>query len=252
MRFHAGIFLSRKTEHIEKFGKRALSLLTDQNSSEFARHGVSLAVINIAALFGFGSADNVHRQLYASVFNTEIFGSPSPREHESSPQSSDNGLVVDLERAQQSWTSGYDFCFGVFNDTMRRAEFRDSLSDFLPYMQVTLVFLHSTNTLRSRLTSAETNMQASESDLFDSTRIDWTALARSLNFIARFYPITPRTRATRVLYLGMVLTQMTACLDYDRRTRRFFEAEKQMQGAMDTGRSSDELRRRLRARATRP
>ncbi|KAL1588881.1 hypothetical protein WHR41_02466 [Cladosporium halotolerans] len=51
---------------------------------------------------------------------------------------------------------------------------------------------------------------------------------------------TKQSRAARVLYLGMVLAQKTACLSYNRCTRRFSASSPSSEDAMDTARSSDE------------
>lgn len=295
--FQAGVFLNRETEQTQKDGRVAVKLLTEQSSAKFAVYGVSLAVTNIAALFGFGVPENVHRQLYESALNRESLDSRPSQEDTLTPQSSTDNLLIDLKRAQRPLDSAYDFCFHVFNITIRRAKSRDSLCDFLPHVHITLIFLNSISTLRSRLTSDETHIYTTEANLFDTTMVDWTALSHFLNIVANFYPIASRTesfadgqmfpkdgsplhedylirglvwsqwyfapdwfdnikdddgsrcleddstkqsRAARVLYLGMVLAQKTACLSYNRCTRRFSASSPSSEDAMDTARSSDE------------
>lgn len=133
----------------------------------------------------------MHRQLYETALNRENLDSRPSREHTLTPQSSSDVLLLDLKRAQHPLDSVYDFCYHVFDNTIRRAKSRDTLSDFLPYVHITLVFLNSINSIRSRLTSNEIHIYETGSNLFDTTMIDWTALSHFLNIGANFPPRLP-------------------------------------------------------------
>jgi hypothetical protein len=65
----------------------------------------------------------------------------------------------------------------------------------LPYIHVMLIFIKSLHTLRSRLSSDDNALDTLD-DLLSPDRLDWAALARFLNYTARFFPISSRTESS--------------------------------------------------------
>jgi len=193
--FHAQAFTSRdEVELVSRDGACALTQLTDQPDQKFACYGVPLAVTNIAAVLGYGSPDNVLRQLFDSALNKEILASrPSNqrRMHVSSAfQLISDSTIFELETPLSPVV---DFCYHSFNIVIRRrSPGKDSLQCLLPFVHTMLVFFSSIETLNTHLSPAETNSNKPQNtlDTLFSNKLDWSALSAFLNLTASTYPIT--------------------------------------------------------------
>lgn len=195
MCFHARVFAGRELELTKRDCNAALNILKDQPSNKIANYGVALAVTNIAALFGFGTPDNIYRQLYDSVLSQEILASRPSQDHVLSNQATVTHLpLVNLEKYQHPQDSVYQFCYYTFNSIIRRTPSRESLIDLMPYLHIMLVFFNSTNTLRSRL-PLNRDTRNTFDGLFNSSDVDWCSLSHFLNLLARSFPITSRIEA---------------------------------------------------------
>jgi hypothetical protein len=187
IRFHARAFTSKdEVELISSDGASALAQLTEQPDEKFATYGVSLAVTNIAALLGYGSPDNVLRQLFDSAQNKKIQASRPSKQHgmSSSLQLMSDSTLFDSETPS---SSVIDFCHHSFNAIIRRTPgSKDSLQCLLPFAHTMLVFFSSLKTLQSL--SGTTSQHTL--DTLISNKLDWSALSAFLNLTASLYPIT--------------------------------------------------------------
>jgi hypothetical protein len=180
IRFHARAFTSKdEVELISSDGVNALAQLTEQPDEKFATYGVSLAVTNIAALLGYGSPDNVLRQLFDSAQNKKVQASrPSKQLDISSDPETPSSSVV-------------DFCHHSFNAILRRTPgSKDSLQFLLPFAHTMLVFFSSIKMLQPLSSSSAANENTF--DTLISNKLDWSALSAFLNLTASLYPITSK------------------------------------------------------------
>ncbi|KAM0714170.1 hypothetical protein Q7P37_010319 [Cladosporium fusiforme] len=192
MCFHARVFAGRDPELTKRDGNTALALLKDQATNKIANFGVALAVTNIAAMFDFGTPENIYRQLYDSVLSRDILDSRPSQGHACASETAITPMLLSLEKFQWPQDSVQTFCSYSFNSIIQRTPSRELLIDLLPYLHIMLVFFTSTNTLRSRLTLDDESRNTFHG-LFDSSDVDWFALSHFLNLIARSFPITSRT-----------------------------------------------------------
>jgi hypothetical protein len=180
IRFHARAFTSKdEVELISSDGVNALAQLAEQPDEKFATYGVSLAVTNIAALLGYGSPDNVLRQLFDSAQNKKVQASrPSKQLDISSDPETPSSSVV-------------DFCHHSFNAIVRRTPgSKDSLQFLLPFAHTMLVFFSSIKMLQPLSSSSAANENTF--DTLISNKLDWSALSAFLNLTASLYPITSK------------------------------------------------------------
>jgi hypothetical protein len=198
--FHARAFTSKdEVELVARDGASALAQLTVQPDQKFASYGVSLAVTNIAALLGYGSPDNVLRQLFDSALNKNILASrPSQQQGISSTfvLMSDPSLF-NLETPSPPII---DFCYQSFNNIIRRTPGKGSLQCLLPFVHTMLVFLSSIETLHTHSSPlvANENRKTSAQNTLDTlflNKLDWSALSAFLNLTASIYPIKAQTEA---------------------------------------------------------
>jgi hypothetical protein len=189
IRFHARAFTSKdEVELLSSDGEDALTQLTEQPDEKFATYGVSLAVTNVAALLGYGSPDNVLRQLFDSAQDKKIQAS-RPSKQRGIP--SDFQLMSDstLFDSKTRSSSVVDFCHHSFNAIVGRTPgSKDSLQCLLPFAHTMLVFFSSIRTLQSLSSSSEANENTF--DTLISDKLDWSALSAFLNLTASLYPIT--------------------------------------------------------------
>lgn len=187
--FHAEVFDSRNPTSIRLSGDAAIKLLHQQPTSKIASIGVFLSVINIAALFGFGSPENVYRQVFETALAQGSQELPPGHVHASAVSLAGHSSLIKLSEAQYPSKAVYEFCYRSFNSTIRREPSRDAFQDLLPFLHVMFVFLHSITALQSRLGFEKVIHNTSHS-LFDWKDLDWVALSRFLNTLAVKYPIT--------------------------------------------------------------
>jgi hypothetical protein len=193
--FHARVFLSQSTKIVGEASNAALKMIEIQSENKFDASGVPLAVANIAALLGFGSSNNVYRQLFDSALSQESLESrPSP-EDASAFKSSSISTCLEVNNSQSLVDIVLDFCYQSFNSIIQRSPQRDALPSLLPYVHIMLVFIKSLYTLRSRL-HAEDNAHDTPDDLLNSDRVDWSALAQFLNRVSQYFPISSRTESS--------------------------------------------------------
>jgi hypothetical protein len=189
IRFHARAFTSKdEVELLSSDGEDALTQLTEQPDEKFATYGVSFAVTNVAALLGYGSPDNVLRQLFDSAQDKKIQAS-RPSKQRGIP--SDFQLMSDstLFDSKTRSSSVVDFCHHSFNAIVGRTPgSKDSLQCLLPFAHTMLVFFSSIRTLQSLSSSSEANENTF--DALISNKLDWSALSAFLNLTASLYPIT--------------------------------------------------------------
>ena len=197
IRFHARAFTSKdEVELVASDGAQALAQLADTPDEKFAGYGVACAVTNIAALFGYGSPDNVLRQLYDSALNKDIQASRPSQQRgiSSTSQLTSDPTLFDSEIPSPPVI---DFCFHSFNTIIRRTPGeKKPLQRLLPFVHATLVFLSSIEILRtsskqSTTNKNKTNCQNTMDTLLPSNKLDWSALSAFLNLAASLYPITP-------------------------------------------------------------
>jgi hypothetical protein len=197
IRFHARAFTSKdEVEMVASDGVQALAQLADQPDEKFAGYGVALAVTNIAALFGYGSPDNVLRQLYDSALNKDIQASRPSQQHgiSSTSQLTSDPTLFDSEIPSPSVV---DFCYHSFNTIIRRTPGeKKPLQRLLPFVHATLVFFTSIEILlssseQSSANKNKTNPQNTMDTILPSNKLDWSALSAFLNLAASLYPITP-------------------------------------------------------------
>ena len=197
--FHAQAFTSKdEMEMVARDGARSLTHLVDHPDQKLACYGVPLAVTNIAAVLGYGSQDNVLRQLYDSALNKDILASrPSNQRRMQVPsafQLISDSTLFDLETPLPPVV---DFCYESFNAVTRRAPGKDSLQCLLPFVHTMLVFFSSIDTLRTHLGPSVTNSNNPQNtlDTLFSNKLDWSALSAFLNITASIYPITAQIEA---------------------------------------------------------
>jgi len=198
IRFHARAFTSEyEVELIARDGASALTQLADQTDEDFATYGDSLTVTNIAALFGYGSPDNLLRQLFDTALNKATLASRPSKQH----GITSSFLLLDdptLLNSEMPSSPVIKFCYHSFNTVIRRrAPDKDSLQCLLPFVHTMLVFFSSIETLNALLNPAATNSNSPQDTLNTllSGKLDWSALSAFLNLIASTYPITARTES---------------------------------------------------------
>jgi hypothetical protein len=215
--FHARIFLSQSTKIVGETSNAALKMIEMQSEDKFAASGVPLAVTNIAALLGFGSSNNVYRQLFDSALSQESLESrPSPEDASAFKSSSistcfevknstcpevnnstclgvNNSTCLEVNKSQRPADIVLHFCYQSFNSIIRRKPHKGALPGLLPFVHIMLVFIKSLYTLRSRL-YPDDNAHDTPDDLLTSDRVDWSALARFLNRVAQSFPISSLTQ----------------------------------------------------------
>ena len=194
MCFHARNFFSQKTELVGQAYSAALTMLATQSEDSIGALGVPFAVTNIAALLGFGSPNNVYRQLFDNAVSRDILDSRPSQGHSSALHSTSNFNILQVDEVQRPTGIVLDFCYHSFNSIIRRRPRRENLPGLLPYVHVMLVFIKSIHTLRSRL-SSDDNVTDTLNDTLSLDRLDWTALANFLNHIAKSFPISSRTES---------------------------------------------------------
>jgi len=203
IRFHARAFTSKdEVELIARDGASALTQLADQTDEKFATYGVSLAVTNIAALFGYGSPDSLLRQLFDSALNKPTLVSRPSKQRgitSSFPFLNDSTLF----NSETPSSPVIDFCYHSFNTIIRRTPGdKKSLQRLLPFVHTMLVFFSSVETLRAHSSPSVANESSNQTTpphmldtLFSSNELDWSALSAFLNLIASAYPITAHMEA---------------------------------------------------------
>jgi hypothetical protein len=195
IRFHARAFTSRdQVELIARDGTSALTQLAGETDEKVASYGVSLAVTNIAALLGYGSPDNLIRQLFDSARNKPNLASRPSKQcgASSSFQLMDDRSLFDLETPSAPVVN---FCYHSFNTIIRRTPGdKESLQWLLPFVHTMLVFFSSIETLQTQSSQAappNENKPNPLDILFSSSHdLDWHALSAFLNLTALTYPIT--------------------------------------------------------------
>jgi hypothetical protein len=200
IRFHARAFTSKdQLELIARDGTSALTQLAAQTDDKIASYGVSLAVTNIAALLGYGSPDNLLRQLFDSARNKPTLASRPSKQCgiSSSFQLLNDPSLFDLETPSSPVVN---FCYHSFNNIIRRTPGnKESLQWLLPFVHTMLVFFSSIETLQTTQTSqaapANKNKANTLDTLFSSNELDWPALSAFLNLTALTYPITAHIEA---------------------------------------------------------
>ena len=202
IRFHARAFTSKdQVELITRDGVSAVTQLADQTDEKFATYGVSLAVTNIAALLGYGSPDNLLRQLFDSARNKQALASRPSKQHSilSSLQPLRDPSLSSLETPSPPVVK---FCYHSFNTIVRRTPGdKEPLQCLLPFVHVMLVFFSSIDTLHTHSSppaASEDNRTTSPNvlDTLSSLNdLDWSALSTFLNLTALIYPITAHIEA---------------------------------------------------------
>jgi hypothetical protein len=192
--FHARVFLSQSSETVRQAFDAALTMIEKQSEDKFAAYGVPLAFTNIAALLGFGSSNNVYRQLFDSALSQESLESRPSAEDASAFKSSSISTCLEVNKSERPADIVLHFCYQSFNCIIRRKPHKDALPGLLPYVHIMLVFIKSLYTLRSRL-YADDNAHDTPDDLLTSDLVDWSALARFLNRVAQSFPISSRTQS---------------------------------------------------------
>lgn len=187
--FHAKVFGSQKPKAIRACGDITLKLLNEQPTSKIAPIGVSLAVTNIAALFDFGSPENVYRRCFDMALDRDMQKLRVGHSCDPAIPLTGDSSLANLSEVHRPFGPIHEFCCGSFNSIIRRSPSRDSFQDLVPFLHVMLVFLHSVETLQFRLSSNEVAYNTL-SNLFDFSKLDWVALSRFLNLIAIYHPIT--------------------------------------------------------------
>jgi hypothetical protein len=193
--FHARVFVSQRAELVGQAYSASLTMLESQTKDNIAVFGVPLAVANISALLGSGSPDNIYRQHFDSALGQDILSSRPSQNHPSTFKLTSNSTSLQVNKAQRPVDFVLDFCYQSFNSIIRRTPPRESLPGLLPYIHVMLIFIKSLHTLRSRLSSDDNALDTLD-DLLSPDRLDWAALARFLNYTARFFPISSRTESS--------------------------------------------------------
>jgi len=203
IRFHARAFTSKdEVELIARDGASALTQLADQTDEKFATYGVSLAVTNIAALFGYGSPDNLLRQLFDTALNKPTLASRPSKQH----GITSSFLLLDdptLLNSEMPSSPVIKFCYHSFNTIVRRTpKDKKSLQFLLPFVHTMLVFFSGIETLKTYATSETAEENSNQTTplhmldtLFPSNEVDWSALSAFLNLIASTYPITDHMEA---------------------------------------------------------
>lgn len=193
--FHARAFLTQRLELVGQAYNAALTTLESQPEDHIAAFGVPLAVTNVAAVLGFGCPNNQYRELFDLALSQDILDSRPSRDHSSAFRLTGDSTSLHVDKTQRPSDFVLDFCYQSFNSIVRRTPGREELPGLLPYVHIMLVFIKSIHNLRSRLSSDDTAHDTLD-DLLASHRLDWSALARLLNQIANFYPISSRTESS--------------------------------------------------------
>jgi hypothetical protein len=192
--FHARRFFSKPTGLVGQAYSATLAKLDTQPEETIGTLGVPLAVTNTIALLGFGSTENIYRQLFDSALGQDVLDPGSPQSRSPVSRSTENATSLNVDRFQRPADSGLDFCYGSFNSILRREPCKQMLPGLLPYVHVMLVFIKSLHTLRSRLRSHDIATGILDGDL-PPDRLDWSALASFLNHIAKSFSILPCTES---------------------------------------------------------
>jgi len=187
--FHARVFSTQPAELIERDGKTALTLLTEQPHSKIGVYGTSLAVTNVAAILGFGLPSNVYRQAYDRALGLDTLSDSGVQDQQASTPASSSSSVSGVMQRPQNFV--ISFAFQSFNTIIARQPTREEVNDLLPYTHVSLIFLASLYNLRPYLASTDSLISRLDST-HTGTVMDWSALSGFLNRLASFFPITSR------------------------------------------------------------
>ena len=194
MTFHAQLFVSGGDGAIGATADDALSRLSQQTTAKIKEWGVSLVVVNIAALLELGSPSNA---LWRSFGTTIYHANSSSRPSATALQAFnlENGKMNDESFPSTSSLSlVHRFTYTSFNIIIRLGTDRQSVHDLLPSVHAMLVWFHSLYTLQAR--TSDGSPADTISSLMDSQCFAWVGLCNYLNTLVQHHRITSRTMET--------------------------------------------------------
>lgn len=183
--FHALIYSGKPQETIDEVGADALDLLRQQ-PSKLNDIGAHLAITNTSALCQFGAPTNDLFQQYMDAVGPSNKTAVQPMSGTCDQGTQTSPALVSEKRgtSYESTKSFWNDCFELVLQSHSRA----STTDFLPFLHVMLVALHSLHSLQVRFQNLGSTHQLMP--LVDIARAPWTLLASFLNILARQEAIT--------------------------------------------------------------
>ncbi|KAK3718560.1 hypothetical protein LTR37_005064 [Vermiconidia calcicola] len=191
MAFHAQLYLMYENEMVSNAASESLSRLSQQPTAKLGDWGVSLVIINIAAVLEYGSSNSHLWQLFGNALSDII---QSTRPSIAASESPDLGLRTsnDLPLFGTSPSSSVlEFSYRFLSIIIRLENGHQLVRDTLPSVHAMLVWQHSLYTLRSR--TKDRPPVDTISSLMSPTRFNWVGLCSYLNMIGQHAPITTRT-----------------------------------------------------------
>ena len=180
-KLHALIYLQADDDSL----RHALSLVlgTLQISADFPLKGfgVPLAITNISALLGYGSSSNALRIGYDLTIHRRY---SRERPYYPGPMALSMRLSAERPDSNQALLTAKAIMLSTFH-TALRAFLEASIRDVLPFIHVTLCFLHSLHMVRK-----EELQMSSPTELLEE--VSWDQLAKFLNSVLRMQPFTHR------------------------------------------------------------
>lgn len=199
--FHALVLSHGNSDTISHVASTALDLVLD-TPSKLRDFGAYLGITNTAALFEFGSPNNILFQQYTTVINLAMQASRPSSTSTATPGNNTrhtlplpvtitNTAVVPMTTPSASLDISKDFWLQTFDLVLRSFGSGSALCDSLAYVHVMLVCVHSLHALRTRLLNGQSPTNTCDL-LVDFGELPWDTLAVYLNTVAQSSPISAR------------------------------------------------------------
>jgi hypothetical protein len=163
-------------------------ILLGEQPAKLRDFGAYLAITNIAALFELGSSTNTLWQLY-SVAISQAMCKSRPSATTGMPHHADKlPAIISAEEQNPLLDCMANFMTDCFDFVLDRYSSESSFQDCLPYIHVSLVWLHSLHALGTHLNH---NSKLETIDIpFDTGRISFHKLSDFLNTLAQHTSVT--------------------------------------------------------------
>ncbi|KAK5135525.1 hypothetical protein LTR08_005160 [Meristemomyces frigidus] len=183
---HALLFLQAGSDTLQKAMTTAITSLQTSESFPWKDCGVPLAITNISALLGHGSALNALRIGYdLTIYRAHSRERPCyPGLIVPTTANASASTVLDAERSDSNQLLLVARTITLSTlETASRPHSDASIPDVLPFMHVMLCFLHSLHLIKR-----EKLQMSTPADLLD--KVNWSSLATFLNSVLRLNSLT--------------------------------------------------------------
>lgn len=186
---YANIHAFKGSEAIVRVSNAALEALDEHLDSKVGVYGVPMAILNITALFDFGSPDNFLRQILDFAAFEGSVESDVPRNYADAKQSAYilTSAAAAVDRLPSPFLCVSDFCVRCFNKIIQCASGVDTFPFLLPYVHVMLVFVWVISQLRVR--RIDDDLCSMLEKLLGLDKLDWEKLIVLLNRVAEMHPL---------------------------------------------------------------